>query len=399
MSHEGLHEPAELLGEGTRNLHRALVSLIEELEAIDWYQQRADACSDPALKAVLLHNRNEEVEHGMMTLEWLRRNDATFDKFLHRYLFKDADIIAIEEAADEEEERASRRPRSKPRRTTGRSGSAACAGRAEDGPAQAGARADPAAGVRRHRRRSGARAQAESGRAAHRRLPRPARLGAGGRQHRPAGEARRRSSTREVHVGIRQAQPLVELRVPIRLPIAELDSIARGAPDPDLRPVVAAAEKLAHVEDSAIFNGLPAAGIEGIIPASPHHVHKLPPDVTHLPRAILTARETLRQAGVSGPYALVLDAAYTAQVLAAAEDGYPLAKRLTDQVLDGPLIRAEAIEGGVLLSVRGGDYELTVGQDLSIGYAAHDPHIVELYLTESFTFRVLEAVAAVRMAR
>jgi ferritin-like protein len=103
MSHEGLHEPAELLGEGTRNLHRALVSLIEELEAIDWYQQRADACSDPALKAVLLHNRNEEVEHGTMTLEWLRRNDATFDKFLRRYLFKDADIIAIEEAADEAE--------------------------------------------------------------------------------------------------------------------------------------------------------------------------------------------------------------------------------------------------------------------------------------------------------
>ena len=68
MSHEGLHEPAELLGEGTRNLHRALISLIEELEAIDWYQQRADACTDAALKAVLLHNRNEEVEHGLMTL-------------------------------------------------------------------------------------------------------------------------------------------------------------------------------------------------------------------------------------------------------------------------------------------------------------------------------------------
>ena len=65
--------------------------------------KRADACSDPALKAVLLHNRNEEVEHGTMTLEWLRRNDATFDKFLRRYLFKEADIIAIEKAADEEE--------------------------------------------------------------------------------------------------------------------------------------------------------------------------------------------------------------------------------------------------------------------------------------------------------
>jgi ferritin-like protein len=100
MSHEGLHEPADSLSEGTRNLHRALISLIEELEAIDWYQQRADACSDEALKAVLLHNRNEEVEHGMMTLEWLRRNDATFDTFTRRYLFQEADIIAIEEAAD-----------------------------------------------------------------------------------------------------------------------------------------------------------------------------------------------------------------------------------------------------------------------------------------------------------
>jgi uncharacterized linocin/CFP29 family protein len=201
-----------------------------------------------------------------------------------------------------------------------------------------------------------------------------------------------------VHVGIRQAQPLIELRAPIALPIMELDSIARGAPDPDLRAVVTAAERVAHVEDSAIFNGMPAAGIVGILPASPHHPHRLPPDVTHLPRAILTARETLRQAGVDGPYALALDAAYTAQVLAATDDGYPLAKRLTEQVLDGPLVRAAAIEGGVLLSIRGGDYELTVGQDLSIGYAAHDRHTVELYLTESFTFRVLEAVAAVRLS-
>jgi len=133
----------------------------------------------------------------------------------------------------------------------------------------------------------------------------------------------------DIHFGIRQVQPLVEVRVPIRLPIMELDSIARGAPDPDLRPVVAAAERVAHFEDAAIFNGLAAAGIVGIIPASPHHAHKLPPEVTHLPRAILMARETLRQAGIDGPYALVLDAAYTAQVLAAAEDGYPLSKRLS----------------------------------------------------------------------
>jgi uncharacterized linocin/CFP29 family protein len=203
----------------------------------------------------------------------------------------------------------------------------------------------------------------------------------------------------DVQLGIRRAQPLVEVRVPMKISLAELDAVARGATDPDLAAVVAAAEKAAHAEDSAIFNGLAAAGIKGIIPASPHAPHKLPADVRELPGAILAARETLRQAGVSGPYALALAAPIYAQVLAAAEDGYPLAKRLTQQVLDGPLVRAPAIEGGVLLSLRGGDYELHVGQDLSVGYATHDRQSVELYLTESFTFRTLEPAAAVALLR
>jgi uncharacterized linocin/CFP29 family protein len=141
----------------------------------------------------------------------------------------------------------------------------------------------------------------------------------------------------DLHLGIRGVQPLVEVRVPIRLPTMELDSVARGATNPDLAAVVRAAEKVAHAEDADRY----------------------------------------------------------AQVLAAAEDGYPLAKRLTQQVLDGPLVRAAAIQGGVLLSLRGGDWELTVRQDLSIGYAHHDRETVELYLTESFTFRVLEPAAAV----
>ena len=203
----------------------------------------------------------------------------------------------------------------------------------------------------------------------------------------------------KVHVAIRQAQPLVEVRVPIKLPIMELDSIGRGAANPDLTPVVEAAELVAEAEDAAIFNGFAPADIIGIIPASPHKPHKLPGNVTELPATILAARETLRQAGISGPYALVLDAEIYAQVLGAAEDGYPLAKRITQQVLDGPLVRANAIKGGVLLSVRGGDFELTVGQDLAIGYADRERETVELYLTESFTFRVLEAGAAVPLVR
>jgi uncharacterized linocin/CFP29 family protein len=203
----------------------------------------------------------------------------------------------------------------------------------------------------------------------------------------------------DVQLGIRRAQPLVEMRVSMKVSLTELDAVARGANDPDLNPVVEAAEKAAQAEDSAIFNGLAAAGIKGIIPASPHAPHKLPADVRELPGAILAARETLRQAGVSGPYALALAAPIHAQVLAAAEDGYPLAKRITQQVLDGPLVRASAIEGGVLLSLRGGDYELHVGQDLSVGYSWHDGQFVELYLTESFTFRTLEPTAAVALRR
>jgi uncharacterized protein len=100
MSHEGYHEPVELLTEETKDLHRAIISLMEELEAIDWYQQRADVCKDPALKAVLLHNRNEEVEHGMMVLEWIRRRDGKFDEFARKYLFTDKDIIQIEKEAE-----------------------------------------------------------------------------------------------------------------------------------------------------------------------------------------------------------------------------------------------------------------------------------------------------------
>jgi len=98
MSHEGYHEPADLLPEATKDFHRAIVSLMEELEAIDWYQQRADATKDEALRAIMLHNRNEEAEHAMMTLEWLRRRDAKIDEVTRTYLFAEGEITQIEEA-------------------------------------------------------------------------------------------------------------------------------------------------------------------------------------------------------------------------------------------------------------------------------------------------------------
>lgn len=89
MAHEGYHEPVEELSEKTKDMHRAILSLMEELEAVDWYNQRADACKDQALKAVLIHNRDEEKEHAAMILEWIRRQDPSFDKELKDYLFSD----------------------------------------------------------------------------------------------------------------------------------------------------------------------------------------------------------------------------------------------------------------------------------------------------------------------
>ncbi len=97
MASESYHEPLEQLSEEARNLHRAIVSLMEELEAIDWYQQRAQACSDPDLQAILVHNQNEEIEHATMLMEWLRRHQPTFNSAYKRYLFTDTPITAIEE--------------------------------------------------------------------------------------------------------------------------------------------------------------------------------------------------------------------------------------------------------------------------------------------------------------
>jgi len=100
MSSESLHEPIELLSEPTKNLHRAIVSLKEELEAVDWYQQRAEACSDDELRGVLVHNKNEEIEHAMMTLEWIRRHSEVFDTNIKTYIRAKGPILEVEKGAE-----------------------------------------------------------------------------------------------------------------------------------------------------------------------------------------------------------------------------------------------------------------------------------------------------------
>ena len=100
MSSETYHESLELLSEETKNMHRAIVSLKEELEAVDWYQQRAEACSDEELRGVLTHNKNEEIEHAMMVLEWIRRHSPVFDTNIKTYVGAQGPILAVEKAAE-----------------------------------------------------------------------------------------------------------------------------------------------------------------------------------------------------------------------------------------------------------------------------------------------------------
>lgn len=208
----------------------------------------------------------------------------------------------------------------------------------------------------------------------------------------------KKESVAGVRSGLRRVQPLLELRVPVQLEIMELDSIGRGGDDPDLNPIREAAEQIARAEDSAIFNGYPEAGIAGIIPSSPHKPIPVTSNGVDYPHIVVQAKEVLRQSGISGPYALALGPKSYNELSQAVDDGYPIRKRI-EQIISGPIVWAPSIDGAVLLSIRGGDFELTVGQDLSVGYAYRDKHSVELYITESFTFRVLEPLAAVHLKR
>jgi ferritin-like protein len=114
-----LHEPVEKLKPDTPDIHRAVVSLMEELEAIDWYRQRADVCDDEQLRAILEHNMNEEIEHASMLLEWLRRHIPKIDSALKTYLFTSGDVTKLEEAVTEGEPPAQKDEPRRPRTTIG----------------------------------------------------------------------------------------------------------------------------------------------------------------------------------------------------------------------------------------------------------------------------------------
>jgi uncharacterized linocin/CFP29 family protein len=195
----------------------------------------------------------------------------------------------------------------------------------------------------------------------------------------------------------RQVQPLVELRTFFELSRVELDDVERGRKDPDLEPLIEAATRMAHAEDAAAFHGYAPGGIRGIDECSPHEALRISEDYEAYPQRVSEATRLLRVSGIAGPYAIALGPrCFSGLMQATAHGGYPVLE-LVRRMIDGPVVWAPAIDGAIVLSQRGGDFELTIGQDLSIGYHSHDESRVRLYLAETMTFRVLTPEAAVAL--
>jgi uncharacterized linocin/CFP29 family protein len=195
----------------------------------------------------------------------------------------------------------------------------------------------------------------------------------------------------------RRVLPIVELRAPFSLSRDELRDADRGAEDVDLDTLDDAAHRIATAENRAVFHGWEAAGITGIAEASTHDAIALGDDCERYPRHVARAVEALLCAGVAGPYGLALGPeAYTRVLETTEHGGYPLLEHLR-KIIGGPLVWAPGVQGAVVVSQRGGDFLFEVGEDLSIGYDGHDADAVQLYLVESFTFRVATSEAAVAL--
>src|SRR5262250_1728952 len=194
----------------------------------------------------------------------------------------------------------------------------------------------------------------------------------------------------------REAKDLVELRVPFELDRQMIDDAERGANDSDWQPAKDAARQIAFAEDGAIFEGYTAAGIVGIRQGTSNPQMPLPADVRQYPDAIAQALRQLRLVGVNGPYAVLLGAeAYTA-LAETSDQGYPVLEHVK-RLVDEKIIWTPAIEGALVVTTRGGDFELHLGQDLSIGYLNHSDSAVRLYLQETFTFLLLTSEASVTL--
>jgi len=195
----------------------------------------------------------------------------------------------------------------------------------------------------------------------------------------------------------REAKGLVELRVPFELERQMIDDVERGANDSDWQPAKDAARKLAFAEDRAIFEGYAAGGIIGVRQGTSNPQKSLPADVRKYLEAFAQALSQLRLVGVNGPYAILLGAEAYTELAETSDYGHPVLEHVK-RLVEGKIIWAPAIDGAFVVTTRGGDLDLHIGQDVSIGYSNHSDTHVRLYLQETFTFLYLTSESAVAFA-
>lgn len=192
----------------------------------------------------------------------------------------------------------------------------------------------------------------------------------------------------------RETTPVLELKVPFKLTRKAIDDVERGSNDSDWQPLKDAAKTIAFAEDHVVFEGYAQGGIDGMRQVSSNRKIALPADIRQYPEAVAAAVNELRLAGVNGPYALLLGAEPYTSITGSSDDGYPVLTHI-QKLVDKEVIWSPAIKGGVVVTTRGGDFDLTIGQDLSIGYLGHSADEVELYILETLTYRTQTAEASV----
>lgn len=200
--------------------------------------------------------------------------------------------------------------------------------------------------------------------------------------------------TEGVTAVLRRVLPLVELRTSFLVSRADLADADRGADDLEFDDLDAAAERISVAENVAVFYGYGAAGIAGITQRSTHAAMPLGTDAKAYPVRVTDAVNSLLESGIGGPYGLAVSPAVATTITETSEAGDLLMDHVR-QILGGPVVRTPGLKGAVLVSLRGGDFSLDCGQDISIGYLDHSDAEVRLYFEESFTFRVIEPDAAV----
>ncbi|MBN1140269.1 MAG: bacteriocin family protein [Deltaproteobacteria bacterium] len=207
----------------------------------------------------------------------------------------------------------------------------------------------------------------------------------------PLGRVETVSGSAGIECGVRKILPLVEVRVPFALDRRELENVSRGAQDVDFTPLEEAAEKIAGFEERALYYGFEGGCIRGLRESSAFDPIPYPDTAEELPEAVFQGIGKMRQASVEGPYSLVLNPHRFGELIRVVR-GYPLRKQLLN-LLGGEIYVAPGVGEAFLVSARGGDFVLTLGQDLAIGFDRADGDLVQLFFIESFTFRVLQPAA------